>query len=184
MIQCQAQCDIAASIMSQQSEALMAQAAHDRQHVLGDRTFAMCRMICGRRRTSRTSISTAVGAHDGLSGTNQNRRDSVPGRGRSRMAVQKNNRRSVAAVTHENLSARSVDERFSESFEHHISLPEFSRGGMCVKLTVLVDPLGQASPEYSCPIMHIMSTTSLRTASDESIGIGAHHSPSRCVFAR
>jgi hypothetical protein len=107
VIERETQRDGASSVVSGRPEPVMAQRAHDRDHVAGDRSLGVSRVVLRGSRTAGTAVPPQVGADDGEAAPDKKRCHAVPGRGRPGMAVEQYHRRPLAAVADE-------DRRFVE----------------------------------------------------------------------
>jgi hypothetical protein len=105
----------------------MAQHGHQPDDVRRHRALGLLRVVRANVRLTGLSIAAHVGADDREPAIDQLRRDSMPRRSRTRMAVNEHNRTTLPGVPNTQLHLSDIDPLVCETFEHPRHIPKPSR---------------------------------------------------------
>ena len=118
MIQREPQFHIAAAVVPDDREPIVAEGVHDREHVAGNGTLGVGAMIGRRCGSARAPVAAQVGAHDRVTTCNELRCDAMPGGRGAWVTVQQQHRRPAATVADEDLRLGHRHNPLGEFVEH------------------------------------------------------------------
>ncbi len=122
MVHGSAKGDQRAAVMADHGELLVAEVAHERDHVGGHRPLGRLRVLGGIGWQRGPPVSAQIGADD-RERVSQPRRQAMPCRVRAGMTVQQHHRRPPAAVANAERHLPHIDELERKAIEHDTLLP-------------------------------------------------------------
>lgn len=127
MVHGQSERDIAAPVVTDGGEPVVAQVCHEGEHVAGHRPFRRLAVVRHRWRGGRTAVPAQVWADDGVTGRDEQWGDPVPGGVRSRMTVEQHDSRAGATdpVANPDTVGNSHPPQI-EAFEHPAIMTAFN----------------------------------------------------------